>query len=95
MKMPSWLKKTKNDHEASTSRSVCRGRRAPFPPPAVLLRLLPPAPRPQDHVTRPARAVATRPRQERDRRYVPKEECETLCEANENVDHPDVSIPPD
>jgi hypothetical protein len=31
--------------------------------------------------------------QERHRRYVPKEECEVLCEANENVDHPNVSIP--
>jgi hypothetical protein len=24
---------------------------------------------------------------------VPKEECEELCEANESVDHPDISLP--
>jgi hypothetical protein len=56
MKMPSWLKKTKNDAEASSSRSAHRGRRPPSPPPPadrpppVLLRQLPPAPRPEDYV---------------------------------------------
>jgi hypothetical protein len=42
---------------------------------------------------RPARTIATCPRQEHDRRYVQKKECEALWEANESVDHPGVFLP--
>jgi hypothetical protein len=42
-------------------------------------------------VTRPSRVIAPTPRQ-RNRRYVPLEECEALWAANESVDHPDVGL---
>jgi hypothetical protein len=84
--MLSWLKKMKTDHEASTR---CFTRcRPPSPPPAALLCQLPPALRLQDYIMRPVL-----PRQERDYRYVPREECEALWEANESVDHPDALAP--
>jgi hypothetical protein len=61
MKMSSWLKKTKNDHEASVSRRTRRSSRPPSLPPSVrpwtvahpplaFLHQLPPAPRPKDYV---------------------------------------------
>jgi hypothetical protein len=94
MKMPSWLKKTKNNAEAISSSSVHHGHRPPSPPPAVLLRQLPLAPRSEDYLTRPVRIIA-RPRRQRNRRYVPLKECEQLWEANQGIDQPDVSLPHD
>jgi hypothetical protein len=78
MKMLSWLKKTKNDHEASSSRSMHRGRRPPSPPPWALQRQLPPAPRSEDYVTGPTHIVVAHPRPEHEQRYVPKKKCEAL-----------------
>jgi hypothetical protein len=92
MKMHSWLKKTKNNAEAISTSSVHLGHGPLSPPPAALLRQLPPAPRLEDYLTRPARIIAC-PRRQRSRRYVPLKECEQLWEANWGVDHPDVSLP--
>jgi hypothetical protein len=75
MKMPSWLKKTKNNAEAISSSSVHHGHRPPSPPPAVLLRQLPLAPRSEDYLTLLVHVVAP-PRRQRNRRYMPLEECE-------------------
>jgi hypothetical protein len=47
MKMPSWLKKTNNDAEASSSPRHRRSQS--FPPSPALLRGLPPAPRPRQN----------------------------------------------
>jgi hypothetical protein len=106
MKMPSWPKKTKNDREASTSRCARRSGRTPSPPapvarsraaarpPPVFLRQLPPTPRTEDYVGQGAPVDASPPRQ-RDRRYVPLEECEAFWAVNQSVDHHDVSpLPP-
>jgi hypothetical protein len=97
MKMPSWLKKTKNDHEASSSRGTRRSRMplssppsTACPPPA-LLRQLPHAPRPEDYVGRGACVEMPPPRQ-CERLYVPLEECEQLWAANQSVDHNGVSL---
>jgi hypothetical protein len=103
--MPSWLKKTKNDHEASSSRRTRQSNGPPSPPPSgrprmaacppsVFLHQLPPAPRPEDYVGRGAPIDASlSPPQQRNRRYVPLEECEMLWAENQNVDHNDVSLP--
>jgi hypothetical protein len=48
-------------------------------------------PWPEDYVTRPSRVIAPTPRQ-RNRRYVPLEECEALWVANKSVDHLDVGL---
>jgi hypothetical protein len=50
------------------------------------------APQLEDYLTRPARIVA-RPRQQRNLRYVPLQECEQVGEDNESVNHPDVGLP--
>jgi hypothetical protein len=42
---------------------------------------------------RPTHAVFAHARQERNHRYVSKDECEALWEANLSVDHPDISLP--
>jgi hypothetical protein len=78
MKMLCWIKKTKNDHEASLSRGTRRSRRPLSPPPLearpppVLLCQLPPAPRPEDYVGRGVHIEAAPPRQN-DRCYMPLE----------------------
>jgi hypothetical protein len=78
MKMSSWTRKMKNDCEVSSSRGTCQSGRAPsLPTPAALLRLLPPAPLPEDYVGRGPTIDESPPRQ-RDRRYVRLEECEAL-----------------
>jgi hypothetical protein len=98
MKMPSWLKKMKNDHEASSSRDMRRSHLPPSPPPPparpppALLRQLPHAPRPHDDMAQPA-CIKARPPWQRNRHYVPLVECEELWAANQSVDYPDVSFP--
>jgi hypothetical protein len=55
MKMPSWLKKTKNDHKASSSRMPLSPPSSAVGPPPALLRQLPPVPRPQDYMGQASR----------------------------------------
>jgi hypothetical protein len=86
--MPSWLKKIKNDAEASSSRRIPLS-----PPPVALLRELPPAPRPEDYLTQPTRVIVPPKRQRWNRRYVPLEECERRWRDNEGIDHNNDSLP--
>jgi hypothetical protein len=95
MKMPSWLKKTKNDGEASSSSFVHRHRRPSSPPPALLLGNLPPAPRPEDYVQRSDHVVANDAAPRWDRCYVPIDECKWRWRHGEGIDHHDVSLPAD
>jgi hypothetical protein len=89
MKMPSWLKKTKNDaEESSSSRRHCSQS---SPPSTALLDGLPPVPRPEVYVMRPPCVVATvRPRH--NRCYVPLDKCEKRWRDGEGIDQNDVSL---
>jgi hypothetical protein len=91
MKMPAWLKKTKNDAKASSSLFARCRHMPPFRPPAALLHKLPPT-LVGGLPDMPTRIVAPS-RRHQNHHYVPIKEWEQRWRDNKSIDHLDVSLP--
>jgi hypothetical protein len=87
------LNKMKNDGEASFSSYARRRYTLSSLPPELLLRDLPPAPRPNDYLQQLGHVVLDDDAPNQDRCYVLVDECERRWRDGEGIDHHVVSLP--
>jgi hypothetical protein len=83
----------KNDGEASFSSSARHRYTLSSLPPVLLLRDLPPVPRPNDYLQQPGQVVLDDDAPNRDRCYVLVDECERRWQDGEGIDHNVLSLP--